>query len=432
MNVLLIGSGGREHALAWALSKSQDCKTLYCIPGNAGIAEYARCIDLPVDHIDGLVMFAVATKIDLVVVGPEGPLVAGLVDRLKEAGIAAFGPGAAAARLEGSKAFMKDFCARHKIPTAAYGRFDSFEKAEEFIRKTGAPIVVKADGLAAGKGVVIAEDIVDAIAAARGMLSGKAFGAAGRTIVIEEFLDGEELSYFAIADGKTYLPLTSAQDHKRVGDGDTGPNTGGMGAYSPAHLMTPALEAKILRTIIAPTIEGMKAEGCPFAGILFAGIMVVDGKPILLEFNTRFGDPECQAILSRLDDDLLALLKDAADEKLELRKKPVGWLDMIALCVVMAAKGYPGPVMNGTEIRNLAQAARVDGVKIFHAATREGEGKIYAVGGRVLGVTGCAPTIRSARNAAYTAVDTIDWPEGFCRRDIGSRAINPAKKSLRG
>ena len=428
MNVLLIGSGGREHALSWSLSKSKDCKALYCIPGNAGIAAYAKCIDLPMDNNDGIVMFATAAKIDLVVVGPEGPLVAGLVDRLKEAGIAAFGPSAAAAQLEGSKAFMKDFCARHKIPTAAYGRFDSFGEAEAFIRKTGAPIVVKADGLAAGKGVVIAQNIEDALSAARGMLSGKAFGAAGKTIVIEEFLDGEELSYFAIADGKTFLPLTSAQDHKRVGDGDTGPNTGGMGAYSPAHLMTPELEAEILRTIIAPTIEGMKAEGNPFAGILFAGIMVVSGKPVLLEFNTRFGDPECQAILTRLDDDLLTLLKEAADQKLELRNKPVGWLDMIALCVVMAAKGYPGPVMNGTEIRNLPTADRMDGVKIFHAATREGGGKIYAIGGRVLGVTGCAPTIRSARNAAYAAVDTVDWPEGFCRRDIGSRAISPAKK----
>ncbi|MGZ9109173.1 MAG: phosphoribosylamine--glycine ligase [Micavibrio sp.] len=428
MNVLIIGSGGREHALAWSLSKSKDCRALYCIPGNAGISEYAKCVDLPVDNIEGLVLFAVAAKIELVVVGPEGPLVAGLVDRLKEAGIAAFGPSAAAAQLEGSKAFMKDFCARHNIPTAAYGRFESLEKAEAFIRKTGAPIVIKADGLAAGKGVVIAGSIDEAIAASREMLSGKAFGAAGKTIVIEEFLDGEELSYFAIADGKTCLPLTSAQDHKRVGDGDTGPNTGGMGAYSPAHLMTPEIESEILRRIIAPTIAGMKAEGNPFAGILFAGIMVVEGRPILLEFNTRFGDPECQAILSRLDDDLLLLLKDAADEKLELRNKPVGWLDMIALCVVMATKGYPGPFANGTEIKNLAQANKVEGVKVFHAATREGGGKIYAVGGRVLGVTGCAPTVRAARNAAYTAVDMIDWPDGFCRRDIGSRAIGPGKK----
>ena len=433
MNVLIIGSGGREHALSWFLAQSDGCTALYCAPGNPGIAECAECVDLSIDDLDGIVSFAKAQKIDLVVIGPEAPLVAGLVDRLQTAGLAAFGPTQGAAQLEGSKAFMKDFCARHQIPTAAYGRFDHIEDAERFIRATGAPIVVKASGLAAGKGVVIAETVDDAIDAARDMLSGEAFGMAGSTVVIEEFLDGEELSYFAIADGKTFLPLTSAQDHKRVGDGDTGLNTGGMGAYSPAHLMTPGLESEILRQIVEPTIAGMAAEGNPFSGVLFAGIMVVKGRPVLLEFNTRFGDPECQTILMRLKADLLNLLYAAATKNLELFRGRIGWKNDPSLCVVMAAKGYPGPVLQNTVIKNLQLADALPGVKVFHAGTRRNDkGDIVSVGGRVLGVTATGKTVADAQKNAYAAVDQIEWMDGFCRRDIGWRAVTHQKGKLTG
>jgi phosphoribosylamine--glycine ligase len=432
MNVLLIGSGGREHALAWFLAQSDKCKNFYSAPGNPGIAECAECVKIYIYDLDGLVIFAKEKKIDLVVIGPEGPLVAGLADRLNAEGIAAFGPSAAAAQLEGSKAFMKDFVSRHNIPTAAYGRFTDTSKAEAFIRKTGAPIVVKADGLAAGKGVIIAQSIDEAITATHDMLSGASFGAAGQEVVIEEFLDGEELSYFAIADGKTFVPLTSAQDHKRVGDGDTGLNTGGMGAYSPAHLMTPEIERKIIDRMIRPTIEGMAAEGNPFTGILFAGIMVVKGEPILLEFNTRFGDPECQTILSRLDYDLLKLLYAASTGGLSDIHDDIRWKNAVALCVVMAAKGYPGTHVKNTLIRNIDDANLVGGVKVFHAGTTAGpDGKILSSGGRVLGVTAFAETVGRARDAAYEAVDRIDWPEGFCRRDIAWRALTPgSEKSL--
>lgn len=433
MKVLIIGSGGREHALAWSMAQSDRCDALYCAPGNPGIAECAECVDLAIDDLDGIVSFAKAQKIDLVVIGPEGPLVAGLVDRLQAVGIAAFGPSQAAAQLEGSKAFMKDFCARHHIPTAAYGRFDKIEEAENFIRRTGAPIVVKASGLAAGKGVVIAETVDDAILAAREMLSGAAFGSAGSTIVIEEFLDGEELSYFAIADGKTCLPLTSAQDHKRVGDGDTGLNTGGMGAYSPAHLLTDAIEDEILRNIINPTMAGMAAEGSPFSGVLFAGIMVVKGRAILLEFNTRFGDPECQTIVMRLKTDLLELLYAASTGNLEPFRGKIGWKNDPSLCVVMAANGYPGPVQQNTVIKNLQSADTLRGVKVFHAGTiRNDKGEIVSVGGRVLGVTAIGKTVAEAQENAYAAVDQIEWAGGFCRRDIGWRAIAHHKTKLTG
>lgn len=426
MNVLVIGSGGREHALAWYLAQSDGCRELFCAPGNPGTAQCADTVALAADDLDGIVRFAREKSIDLVVIGPEGPLVAGLVDRLAEAGIAAFGPSAAAARLEGSKAFMKDFCARHNIPTAAYGRFTDAAEAEAFIRKNGAPIVVKADGLAAGKGVIIAQGVDEAIAAMRDMLSGNAFGAAGHEVVIEEFLDGEELSFFAIADGKTVVPLTSAQDHKRAGDGDTGPNTGGMGAYSPAHLMTPELGRQIEKTIINPAIAGMQAEGTPFSGILFAGIMVVNGRAVLLEFNTRFGDPECQVILARLDCDLLALLYAAATGRLAEIKDGIFWRDETALCVVMAAKGYPGAYARGSVIRGIDRADHCEGVKVFHAGTAlDGSGEIAAAGGRVLGVTATGRDVVEARERAYRGVDAIDWPDGFCRRDIGWRALAP-------
>lgn len=426
MKILLIGSGGREHALAWYLAQSDGCRALYCAPGNPGTAQCADTVALAAEDLDGIVRFAQEKSIDLVVIGPEGPLVAGLADRLAEAGIAAFGPSAAAARLEGSKAFMKDFCARHNIPTAAYGRFTDAAEAEAFIRKNGAPIVVKADGLAAGKGVIIAQSVDEAISAMQGMLSGNAFGAAGHEVVIEEFLDGEELSFFAIADGKTVVPLTSAQDHKRAGDGDTGPNTGGMGAYSPAHLMTPELGRQIEETIINPAIAGMQAEGTPFSGILFAGIMVVNGRAVLLEFNTRFGDPECQVILARLDCDLLALLHAAATGRLAEMKGGIFWRDETALCVVMAAKGYPGAYVRGSVIRGIDRADHCEGVKVFHAGTAlDGAGEIVADGGRILGVTALGRDVEEARERAYRGVDTIDWPEGFCRRDIGWRALTP-------
>ena len=427
MNILLIGSGGREHALAWFLKKSPECGKLYCAPGNPGISDSAECVDIGVDDLVALVAFAIEKKIDLVVVGPEGPLVAGLGDRIREAGIAVFGPSAAAAQLEGSKAFMKDFVARQNVPTAGYGRFTEIDKAEKFIRKTGVPIVIKASGLAAGKGVIIAQSIDEAIEAARDMLSGTAFGKAGLEIVIEEFLDGEELSYFVIADGKTFVPLASAQDHKRVGDGDTGLNTGGMGAYSPAHLMTPEIEQKIIDRMIKPTIDGMAAEGNPFTGILFAGIMVVKGEPILLEYNTRFGDPECQTILSRLDFDLVKLLDAAATGTLSEIGDQIKWKNAVALCVVMAAEGYPGVPRKDTVISNIDQADTIEGVKVFHAGTsRNDKGEIIAAGGRVLGVTAFASDVATARDNAYKAVDLINWPQGFYRRDIAWRAIkNP-------
>lgn len=428
MRVLLVGSGGREHALAWAMSASDQCNALYCAPGNAGIADCAECVDIAADDVPALVQFAKDKAIDLVVVGPEAPLVAGLADALSAAGIAVFGPNKAAAQLEGSKGFMKDLCAKYNIPSAAYGRFTDFEQAKAFIEKQPGNVVVKADGLAAGKGVIVATSKEDAIEAARDMLSGESFGDAGAEVVIEEFLDGEELSYFALADGKTILPLTSAQDHKRAFDGDEGPNTGGMGAYSPAHLMNPEMEEKIINRLIKPTVEGMAKEGCPFTGVLFAGIMVVKGEPILLEYNVRFGDPECQAIMMRLQGDLLQILNAAAHGKLDEIKGQVSWSERSALCVVMATKGYPGAYPKNTPIGNLKDAAAVKDVTVFHAGTwRQDDGWVMSNGGRVLGVTAQGDTIAEAQRRAYMAVDLIHWPDGFCRRDIGYRAIAALK-----
>ncbi|MCB1783729.1 MAG: phosphoribosylamine--glycine ligase [Alphaproteobacteria bacterium] len=424
MKILLVGSGGREHALAWRLSRSPSCTHLYCAPGNPGIEACAELVGLAVNDIDGIVAFAKERALDLVVVGPEAPLVAGLADALREEGIPVFGPSAKAAQLEGSKGFMKDLCARNNIPTARYGRFKDFETAEHFIRETGAPIVVKADGLAAGKGVVICQRVEEALDAARDMLSGEAFGDAGLEIVVEEFLEGEEVSYFALSDGKTILPLTSAQDHKRVGDGDTGLNTGGMGAYSPAHFMTEALEQQIIDDIIRPTIDGMAAIGCPFTGVLFAGLMVKDGKATLLEHNVRFGDPECQTLMMRFEGDLAHVLMAAAQGELDSVEEHVSWHEAPALCVVMAAEGYPGTYRKNTPIRGLEAADALDGACVFHAGTARGaDGGIVSVGGRVLGVTALGASIAEAQAKAYEAVDLIDWPEGFCRRDIGWRAI---------
>ena len=427
MKLLLVGSGGREHALAWALSKSPQCEALYVAPGNAGMEECCECFDVAVDDFDGLVKLAKEKAVDLVVVGPEGPLVAGLADRMHEAGIKVFGPSTAAARLEGSKGFMKDICAKYDIPTAGYGRFSDIAAAEEFIRKTGAPIVVKADGLAAGKGVIIAQTEDEAVEAVREMLSGAAFGAAGAQVVIEEFMDGEELSYFALADGKTMLPLTSAQDHKRAFDGDEGPNTGGMGAYSPAHFMSAELEEKILHRIIQPTIKAMAAEGAPFTGVLYAGLMVMRGEPYLIEYNVRFGDPECQAMMMRLKGDLVEILNAGAEGRLEEIMGKVTWADETALCVVMAANGYPGSYKKDTVIKGVEQADSDDAV-VFHAGTKRREdGELVSIGGRVLGVTAMGKTVAEARDRAYEAVDKIDWPDGFCRRDIAWRALEKEK-----
>ena len=430
MKVLLIGSGGREHALAWALAQSDNCQALYCAPGNAGIESCAECVSIKAEDVDGLVAFAKDKAIDLVIVGPEAPLVLGLADRLKEADIKVFGPSQAAAALEGSKGFMKDLCKKYNIPTAAYERFTDIEAAKAFIMQQTPPIVVKTDGLAAGKGVIIAPTHEEGIKAAEEMLSGASFGDAGTSIVVEEFMDGEELSYFALSDGKTMLPLTSAQDHKRAFDGDEGPNTGGMGAYSPAHFMTPELEKEILETIIQPTIDGMAAEGHPFTGVLFAGLMVVDGKPKLIEYNVRFGDPECQALIVRLRSDLLEILLAGAEERLADLPAPE-WTDNPAMCVVMAAKGYPGSYQKNTPISGIEKTYDVQDLTVFHAGTAKDEnGQLVNVGGRVLGVTASGVDLREAKGKCYRAVKLIDWPEGFCRSDIGWRALKALEDAV--
>jgi phosphoribosylamine--glycine ligase len=418
MRILVVGSGGREHALCWAIAASPLCDKLYCTPGNAGIAAEAECVAIAAEDIPGLVAFARDSAIDLVVVGPEAPLVAGLVDRLAEAGIKAFGPSAAAAALEGSKGFMKDLCARHGIPTAAYRRFDDAAPARAYVRQLGAPIVVKADGLAAGKGVVVAESVGEAEAAIDSLL------ALGGGLVVEECLKGEEVSFFALVDGAHALPLATAQDHKRVGDGDRGPNTGGMGATSPAAGVDAALEQRIMAEIIAPTVAAMAREGHPFKGVLFAGLMLTADGPKLLEYNVRFGDPECQVLCVRLMSDLLPALLAACDGVLD--RFHLRWRADAALTVVMATRGYPGDYAKGSAIRGLDRAAALPGVTLFHAATRQdADGTIRAAGGRVLGVTAQAPSLAAARDLAYRAVDLIDWPEGFCRRDIGARALRP-------
>ena len=421
MNVLVVGGGGREHALCWKLAASPLCAKLYCAPGNAGIAQEAACLDVGAEDIDGIVAAAQEYAIDFVVVGPEGPLCAGLVDRLEAAGIAAFGPTADAAILEGSKAFMKDLCARHGIPTAAYRRFTDADEARAWIAERGAPIVVKASGLAAGKGVIVARTVAEAQAAAGAILEDGAFGEAGAEIVVEECLEGEEASILALVDGAHFLLLPSAQDHKAVGEGDTGPNTGGMGAYSPAPVVTEALADRIRNEVIAPTVAAMAAEGRPFRGVLYAGLMIGPDGPKVLEFNTRFGDPECQPLMMRLMSDLLPALIAARDG--ELKDFDLRWYDEPALTVVLAAKGYPGAYDKGSEIRGLDAAAGDPDTVVFHAGTKAEGARVLAAGGRVLGVTAMARTVAEAQAKAYAAVDAIDWPEGFCRRDIGWRAV---------
>lgn len=420
MNVLVIGSGGREHALCWALSASPLLDRLFCLPGNAGIAALARCIAMDPLDFEAVARFCREERIALVVVGPEAPLVAGLADHLRDSGIKVFGPSARAAMLEGSKGYMKDLCARHGIPTAAYGRFEDLAQAEAFIEAQGAPIVVKADGLAAGKGVVVAGSVAEAKAAARDMLGGR-FGKAGASLVIEEFLAGEEVSFFALVDGRHALPLAAAQDHKRAHDGDSGPNTGGMGAYSPAPALTPALEREVMARILTPTVGAMLEEGAPFVGVLFAGLILTADGPKLLEYNVRFGDPEAQVLTRRLRSDLLPAFIAACDGTLD--RFDLRWSEETALCVVMAAEGYPGTPVRGSEIRGLDRAAAVEQVVIFHAGTRQEDGRLLADGGRVLNVTATGRDVAEARARAYEAIDLIDWPGGFCRRDIGWRAL---------
>ena len=420
MNVLLIGSGGREHALAWALTASPLLTRLYCAPGNAGIAEVAECVAIGVDDHPGIIAFAKANAIEFVVVGPEQPLVAGLADDLATAGIKVFGPSRAAAQLEGSKGFTKDLCRDFAIPTGTYGRFTDAAAARAYLATQKLPIVIKADGLAAGKGVVIAESWDAAKAAVDACFEG-IFGAAGAEIVIEEFLEGEEVSFFALCDGEHVLPLATAQDHKRVGDGDTGPNTGGMGAYSPAPVMTPEMTRRTMDEIIRPTVTGMRQRGTPFKGVLFLGVMITTDGPKLYEYNARFGDPETQVLMMRLRSDLLAALLATADGV--LNTFDLRWSDDAALTVVMAANGYPGDYAKGTEIRGLEAAGAVNGVEIFHAGTVRRDGRLLATGGRVLNVSARGRTVAEAQARAYAAIDLIDWPDGFCRRDIGWRAI---------
>jgi len=420
MNILLIGSGGREHALAWSISASPLCDRLFVAPGNPGTARLGTNVVLDVADHRAVIDFCRTMAIDFVVVGPEGPLVAGLVDDIESAGIKAFGPGKQAAQLEGSKAFTKDLCAEFGIPTAAYRRFTDAQAAKAYIRQNSVPIVVKADGLAAGKGVVVAttaEEAEDAI----DMMLGGGFGEAGAEVVIEAFLDGEEASFFALCDGVTALPFGTAQDHKRVGDGDEGPNTGGMGAYSPAAVLTPELQARVMRDIIEPTLAGMRARGTPYTGILYAGLMLTDNGPQLIEYNARFGDPETQVLLPRLKSDLVTALLAATDGA--LKTISLQWADKAALTVVMAAKGYPGAFERGSNIDGIADAEALDHVLVFHAGTKQDGDRILANGGRVLNVTAIGRTITEAQRRAYEAVSKIEWEEGFCRGDIGWRAV---------
>lgn len=418
MKVLLIGSGGREHALAWKIAQSPKLTRLYAAPGNPGIAEEATLVALDTDNHAAVTDFCLKEAIDFVVVGPEGPLVAGLADVLSAAGIAVFGPSAAAAQLEGSKGFTKDLCARYDIPTGAYGRFTDAETAKAYVRDQGAPIVIKADGLAAGKGVTVAMELDEALAAVDDCFDG-AFGAAGAEVVVEAYLDGEEASFFCLSDGKTALALASAQDHKRVGDGDTGPNTGGMGAYSPAPVMTPEMIERTMKEIIEPTMRGMAESGHPFSGVFFAGLMITAKGPELIEYNVRFGDPECQVLMMRMKSDLLPLLYAAATGA--LAGMEAEWRDETALTVVMASKGYPGSYDKNTPIAALPAASPQ--TKVFHAGTAMKDGSLVATGGRVLNITAIGESASAAKDRAYSAVDGVSWDNGFYRHDIGWRAV---------
>ncbi|HEX7882296.1 MAG TPA: phosphoribosylamine--glycine ligase [Afipia sp.] len=416
MNILLLGSGGREHALAWKMAASPLLTKLWCAPGNAGIAREAECVALDVANHAAVIAFCKANKVDLVVVGPEAPLAAGIVDDLAAAGIKAFGPSKAASQLESSKGFTKDICKANNIPTAAYERIRDVDAAKAYIRRQGAPIVVKADGLAAGKGVVVAMTLAEAEAAVDAL-----FTAPSAEAVIEEFMEGEEASFFVLCDGDNALPLVAAQDHKRAFDGDKGPNTGGMGAYSPAPVFTDAVRERTMAEIILPTLRAMKAKGMPYKGVLFAGLMITKDGPKLIEYNARFGDPETQVLMLRLMSDLVSALLASVEG--ELKHFDLRWYPEPALTVVMAANGYPGDYARGTTIEGLDHAAKIEGVEIFHAGTKSDGGKILANGGRVLNITATAKTVSEAQRRAYEAIDRIRWPDGFCRRDIGWQAV---------
>jgi len=423
MNVLVIGSGGREHALAWKAAQSPDVEKVFVAPGNAGTAREAKLenVAIGVEDIEALIAFARDNAVDLTIVGPEAPLVIGVVDAFEQAGLRCFGPRKGAAQLEGSKAFTKDFLARHAIPTAAYANFTDIDQALAYLHEQGAPIVIKADGLAAGKGVIVAMTEAEAEAAVCDMLAGNAFGEAGSRVVIEEFLEGEEASFIVMVDGEHILPMATSQDHKRVGEGDTGPNTGGMGAYSPAPVVTPEVHGRIMREVIEPTVRGMAAEGNPYTGFLYAGLMIgADGTPKVIEYNCRFGDPETQPIMMRLKSDLVALCNIALDRKLD--SASAEWDERAAMGVVLAAGGYPGDYAKGDVIEGLEGADSSD-ARIFHAGTAEKDGKVVTAGGRVLCATALGATVSEAQQKAYALADKISWPGMFMRRDIGYRAI---------
>lgn len=420
MNILILGSGGREHSLAWAVMQNPKCDRLIVAPGNAGIAQIAECAALDIENGGEVVRFADENAIDFVIVGPEAPLAAGVADRLREAGVLVFGPSAAAARLEASKSFTKEICDAANAPTAGYARFTEAEPAKAYIKKQGAPIVVKADGLAAGKGVIVAMDEATALDAIDDMFGG-AFGGAGAEVVVEEFMEGEEASLFVLCDGESILSIGTAQDHKRVGEGDTGLNTGGMGAYSPAPVLSAVIEERAMNEIVRPTMAEMKRRGTPFQGVLYVGLMIKDGQPRLVEYNVRFGDPECQVLMMRLGAQAMDLMHAAAEGR--LAEARVNWADDHALTVVMAANGYPGAYQKGSVIKGLDDVSEDSGNMVFHAGTKESDGQIVSSGGRVLNVTARGQNLQEARDRAYELIDGINWPEGFFRRDIGWRAL---------
>ncbi|MHA6262654.1 phosphoribosylamine--glycine ligase [Arenibacterium sp. CAU 1754] len=421
MNILILGSGGREHSLAWAVLQNPKCDKLIVAPGNAGIAAIADCATLNINNGGTVANFVEENAIDFVIIGPEAPLAAGVADRLRDAGVLVFGPSEAAARLEASKSFTKEICDAAGAPTAAYGHFTDADAAKAHVRAKGAPIVVKADGLAAGKGVIVAMDEQTALDAIDDMFGGS-FGGAGAEVVIEEFMEGEEASFFVLCDGETVLPIGTAQDHKRVGEGDTGPNTGGMGAYSPAPVLTDEIAQKALDEIVQPTIDEMARRGTPYQGVLYVGLMIKGGQPRLVEYNVRFGDPECQVLMMRLGAQAMDLMHAAAEGR--LKEKTVNWADDHAMTVVMAANGYPGSYEKGSVIRGLDALPETSSEMCFHAGTSEKDGKIIATGGRVLNVTARGATLAEARDRAYAMVEAIDWPDGFYRRDIGWRALD--------
>lgn len=421
MKILVVGSGGREHAIVWKLAQSPLADEIYCAPGNAGIADLAECVNIPADDVDTLLEFAQAEGIGLTVVGPEAPLAAGIVDKFTAAGLKIFGPSQKAAMIEGSKALAKEIMEKYNIPTAKYAAFTDKEVALAYLDANPAPIVVKADGLAAGKGVVVAMTTAEAKEAVESMLSGNAFGEAGARVVIEEYLEGEEVSVLAFSDGKTVLPMVSAQDHKRVFDDDKGPNTGGMGAYSPAPIYTPQLAEQVVQQVLQPAVDGLRQEGRLYKGVLYAGLMLTKQGVKVLEFNARFGDPETQAVLMRLQSDLVEIMLAVIDES--LHEHELSWIEDAAVCVVMASGGYPGSYAKGQPISGLEHAAELSDTVVFHAGTKFSAQQVVSDGGRVLGVTACAPSIKEAIDKAYAAVDLISWSDCFCRRDIGAKAL---------